>query len=352
MRLRTLIPLLAVLLLPAGPGRAAPAQGIAPARPALLRDDPLLQEKVTLEATDRPLGEVLALLSPRLKVDLTASPGIADQRVTLRLTDQPVYLLLNRLPALLGHATDRPHGYYWEKLGRPAGGRPAFNLWRDLRSVQDEEYERHYPRREAAVLLRDLRNMARMTDKERAAYKSDYRYFLNPQDASEAALGKALKGLTDDQLDGLLDGREITLDPAAFTEELAAFKKRQRDKWKHEQELDRMVLGTERFPNGFPAQPDFAPVLSVTRADRDGEYPDDTSRYYIALSCLPDELPVLDAYDTLQSRGPWPPARPAPAKAAPGAVLDLAPLLSEKAATPARAAISASPCRRWRRRRT
>ena len=75
----------------------------------LLRDDPLLQQKITLEVTDRPLGDVLKALSPALKADLTVSAGIADQRVTLHLTDQPVYLLLNRLPQLLSHLPDHPH---------------------------------------------------------------------------------------------------------------------------------------------------------------------------------------------------------------------------------------------------
>ena len=341
MRPPALITLLATFLLSGGSGGAAPAKALLPVKSTLLRDDPLLQQKVTLEATDRPLGDVLKELSPTLKADLTVSPGIADQRVTLHLTDQPVYLLMNRLPQLLSHLPEHPHGYYWEKLDRSAKQRPAFNLWRDLRSVQDEERELDYPRREAGVLLRDLRNMAQLPPKERAAYKGDYRYPLNPEDAKDVALGKALKGLTDEQLEALLDGQNLTLDSAAFAEELAASKKRQQDEWKHRQDLDKMIYGEDRsFPNGFPAQPDLAPVLSITRADRDGEYPDDATRYYISLSYFThqgslDVLAILDPYNTVQMRGPWLIGPFVPAKSTPPPLIDLTPLLSEKVATPA-----------------
>ena len=149
MRVACSVALCSALFCAALPCLAAPPASAKP--PSLLRDNPLLQEKVTLETTDRPLGDVLAQLPATFKVDLTTSAKIADQRVTLRLADQPLFRLMDRLPRLLSHSPGAPHGYYWEKVGRPAKARPAFNLWRDLRSVQDEECELDYPRREAIV---------------------------------------------------------------------------------------------------------------------------------------------------------------------------------------------------------
>lgn len=351
MRLRPLIPLLAVLLLPAGPGRAAPAPAptkeAAPLKSALLRDDPLLQQKITLEATDRPLGEVLALLSPRLKADLTVSPSTADQRVTLHLTDQPVYLLLNRLPALLSHAPDCPRGYYWEKQ-RPASGRPAFNLWRDLRSAQDEDYERDYPRREAVRMLRDLRNMAQMPALERAKYKGDY-----PDQLDDYSDGlpfvKAMRGLTDDQLDALAVGQSLPLDPDVFADEIAA---RQRE-----------AADTQKFLTGILAErkkalaagqpdphsnmrlpyeaPPAVPVLRLTPSDLDEDV-GWSGMSLLSIEGASNITPlILDAYNTTSDpalyRAP-PVYKPAHPQADQGPVVDLTPLLGARAATPAQRA--------------
>ena len=350
MRLRTFAPLMAALLLLAGPAGAAPAPApvkeVPPAKPTLLRDDPLLQERVSLEATDRPLGDVLKELSPRLKVDLTASPAIADQRVTLHLTDQPVYLLMNRLPMLLSHLPARPPGYYWEKRDRPAKARPAFNLWRDLRSIQDEEYERDYPRREVAVMLRDMRNVIRMTPEQRAKYKSDYppAPYLNDADPVQMAL----KGLPDEQIDALVDGQKIPLDPALFVKGIAAFKQKQRDYYALRKKQSDEYLRTHS-PAG-PVEPfvlevpDVAPALSLRRMDKNGEDPDKATQYEIHLDgigrldspggegAVSDEGVVLDVYDTSADRAlDW---VPLPAAVPKEPVIDLTPLLRGKLVTP------------------
>ena len=305
---------------------------VSPAKPTRLRDDPLLQQKVTLEATDRPLGEVLKDLSPTLKVDLTASSPVADQRVTLHLTDQPLHLLMNRLPQLLSHLPGKPHGYYWEKLDRPAKARPAFNLWRDLRSMQDEEYERDYPRREAGVLLRDLRNLSRLTYQERMQYKGDYPYIRFPgiSPTEDKPEGKALKGLSDEQIEALLSGEKIPLDPIVFAKEIAAFKQKQR--------ADSLRVYAEVISAGYPPPepPDVPPALSVERMDKDGTYPDQATEYEVKLEGVNNYGNVLEVYDTNQSRNPNRASPPLPLAgdgAAP--VIDLTPLLTDKAVTPA-----------------
>lgn len=348
MRLRTFILLVAALLLLAGHGGAAPAsapvKAALPAKPSLLRDDPLLQEKFSVEVTDRPLGDVLKELSPRLKVDLTASSQVADQRVTLHLTDQPVYLLMNRLPALLSHAPDRPRGYYWENLGHPAGGRPAFNLWRDLRSVQDEERELDYPRREAARMLHDLRNMAQMPAPERAKYRGDY-----PDQLDDYSDGlpfvKAMRGLTDDQLDALVAGQSLPLDPAVFADEIAAQQRESADTQKFlagilAERKEALAAGQpDPHPNmRLPYEaPPAVPMLRLTPSNLDEDIG------WSGMSLLSIEgvshisALVLDAYNTTSDpalyRAP-PVFKPAHPQDDQGPVVDLTPLLAARVATP------------------
>ncbi len=327
MRPQALILLLMGLLPPAGPGGAAPtpAPATAPASPTLLRDDPLLQQKITLEATDRPLGEVLKDLSPMLKVDLSASSQIADQRVTLRLTGQPLYLLLNRLPQLLSHLPEKPHGYYWEKLGRPANARPAFNLWRDLRSLQDEEYARDYPRREAARMLRDMRDVIPLTAEQRREFKSDYPPARLRGDPTP--LDRALQNLSDAQIEALVDGEKMPLDPAMFAGEIAAFKQKQR--------ADSLRTYAEAIRAGYPPPepPDVPPALSVERMDKDGTYPNQATEYEVKLEGVNDYGNGLEVYDTNTDRAPN--RVPPPIAGPKEPVFDLAPLLTDRAVTPA-----------------
>jgi len=338
MRLRTLTLLMAAFLLfvrhtGAAPA-SAPVKNVPPAKPTLLRGDPLLQQKVTLEATDRPLGDVLKDLSLTLKVDLTASSQIADQRVTLRLTDQPVYLLMNRLPQLLSHAPGKPRGYYWERLARPAKARPAFNLWRDLRSVQDEEHERDYPRREAARMLRDMRDVIPLNFQERQKFKSDYppaRYPSGPP-GTVSPLELALQGLSDAQIEALVDGQRMPLDPARFAGAVADGKKQQRDQWKRDQEVAALDGRPDPFPHGFPEQPDVPLVLSVRRADED----DDTfkpTQYRTRMEGVEEGAGVIDVYDTNTDRDPN--MVPLLAAGLKEPVFDLTPLPRDKSVTPA-----------------
>jgi len=335
---------LAVPASAAPPSTPTTSASATPAKSTLLRDDPLLKQKVTLEATDRPLGNVLKELSTRLKVDLTASSQIADQRVTLHLTAQPLYLLMNRLPQLLSHDPGHPRGYYWERLDRPAKARPAFNLWRDLRSVLDEEYDRDYPRREAAVMLRDLRDLCRMTPEERKNYHGDYPYVPLPAEIKEQPFGrhsmplvKALKPLTDEQLDALMGGEKIALDPSLFTEEVAAAKQQQRDQMKHQQEIAKLTNTPDPYPNGIPEPPSIAPVIWVSPDDENGRVLSRSFQYAVHIDGVSGGT-VIDPYDTSKNPDPNRVARsmfaPRPAAAAPSPVVDLTPLLKDKSVTP------------------
>ncbi|MBV9848130.1 MAG: hypothetical protein JO250_00440 [Armatimonadetes bacterium] len=318
------------------PARQAATESAAAPPPQLLRDIPALQQKITVEATDRPLGDVLARLSPTLKVDLTARREAADQRVTLHLTDQPVYSLMDRLVILLSHDPDRPHGYHWGPLDRPAGARPVFQLWRDSASEAEERDALDYPRREAAVLLRDLRNMAGMTPQERAQYKGEEPHGWD--DNADKVYVKAFKSLSDAQIDALLDGEAVPLDPALFAADLAALRQQKRDSMKHEQELAALTHTADPYPNGIPEPPPPAapPTLTVTRRDQDDDerLPEAFGQYLISINLdgAASEHIVLDTYDTNTNPDPrslW----PTEAAKASGPVVDLTPLLTARTVT-------------------
>ena len=86
-----------------GRAQAAPGAQSAAAESdtAASKRHPHLQQKITLAVTDKPLGDVLADLPPALSARLCAEREIAGQRVTLRLTDQAVSLVIDRLVRLM-----------------------------------------------------------------------------------------------------------------------------------------------------------------------------------------------------------------------------------------------------------
>lgn len=337
-------PVPAVLILwlcPFVPAQAAPAKVSASTLPPVaapaptvrrLQDDPALQDRITVESTDQPLGDLLTELSPQVKADLTASRHIADQRVTLHVTEEPLYIVMGRLIALLSHAADRPHGYHWESLDRLANARPAFRLWRDAASIAEEAAEIDYPRREVAILLRDKRNWARMSPEERKNYKGDDPY-TGPPNRPVGLYDQALKGQSDTQIDALMRGEHISLDPALFIEQIALFTQQQIDATAANRDNLIRQGFPDPYPNGIPATPPLAPAIYVSPADSDGEELSSSHRYGVHLEGIADDYLVLDPCDTANNRDP---GRLGATQAASrsGPVIDLAPLLADKAVTP------------------
>ncbi len=299
----------------AGPTPTRLAAGVpseAPAPGRLLRNIPQLQQKISVDATDRPVSEVLDHLSPSLQVDLSAERNVADQRITLHVANQPLYLFMGRLTRLLSHHPDTAAGYQWGSLDRIAGARPAYQLWRDGHSMSEEQNALDYPRREIAVLLRDYRNTAGMSPQELTKYKGDLPYIgANPKDDPTA---RAFQGLSDAQIDALVAGQPLLLDPAAYSVEIAALEKAQ---------------------PGVPLAP---PQLTVTPANDDWNYDYGAAapgQYEVFLEGVDNGGMVLDTYDTNASRDPVRMAlvKSAAPEKSQGPIVDLAPLLTAKTVT-------------------
>ena len=315
--MKPLIVLLLVGLL--GPAAHAQTHSTAPAHsltvpkipaPAkLLSDNPLLQMPVTVDAVEQPLGSVLAALSPTLKLDLTAEQNVADQRVTLHVAGQPVYVLMQQLVLLLSHNAEHPYGYHWGALERSEGERPDYQLWRDTASLTQEEEARDYPRRELGVFLHDLRHIAQLPPRELPSYQGDYPY-KNPD--PDDAFNKAFRGLTDDQIDALVNGEVVPLDPLFFAEDIAAFKQ-------------------DPNPGFFYGN---GPAIRVIPTDKenDRDAPEEIGSFNVHLDGIRGDDIVLDTYDTTKSRDPGRLFIALPTDVSPR--VDLSPYLAAKTVTP------------------
>lgn len=196
-------------------------------------------------------------------------------------------------------------------------------------------------------MLRDLRNMARMPAPERAKYKGDYPDQLDDYDDGLPFV-KAMRGLTDDQLDALAAGQGLPLDPDVFADEIAAERRQSAD-------IQQSLAGSlaERKKALAAGQPDphpglrlpydglAVPMLRLTPINED-----ENIGWFGVFSLSVEGVShnsalVLDAYNTTASPAPYR-APPAPKSVRPqdaqGTVVDLAPLLAAKTTTPAQRA--------------
>ena len=315
-------------------GTSAATNTPVPAK--LLRSDPLLQTAITVDAVEVPIKDVLASLKSSLKLDLTAEQNVADQRVTLHVTSQPAYVLMQEILLLLSHNTAHPYGYHWGLLERSAGERPDYQLWRDMASVAQEQEERDYPRRELALFLHDMHQMAQLPPQEATGHQTEMSFKIpDPDDP----YNKAFRTLTDDQLDALANGESVPLDPSLFPKEIANLRQEQQD-WNARQQLADWVVALRakaraaRQPDPYPDNLPItlpSPELWVLPADKDRneEFPDWVGKYDVYLVGVLDSELILDTYNTAKNQDPL--FLPPPADSGP--LVDLAPYLAAKTVT-------------------
>ncbi len=305
------------------PQATEPAAALPTVAASPLRRDPALAGRVSLEATARPLRDVLRDLSANLPLDLTARSGIGEHRVTLHVSAQPLYQVMERLAGLLSHspAAAPPRGYAWEKTGGTGKERPGYQMWRDAAAVADEKAALDAPRREALQQMRDMRNLARLPRKERAGYHSNFSpavydtFDLHPH-------FQALKNLSDAQIESLLSGAEITISAAPLKDALSA---QWYSLWKNSGQ-----------PEGTPIPPFVLSAATATlrmrREDDDGEMPNRSHIYGLGLIGVPGTT----GYIWLNGYSPGNPNEgllPEAADPTKTPLIDLAPLLSADTVT-------------------
>jgi len=302
----------------------------------LLKDDPSLKESVNVEVTNMPVGDMLIGLSQKSKVDFSADSPIRNQRVTLHLDKQPLHHIMGRLAGLLCHSPLSPRGYHWEKLKRGDAARPGYRLWRDSKSLREEQDALDYPRRKAAQLLRDFRNLSRMSAEQRKAYRGD----LHPDYLTQEDLQPfrdALSGLSDTDVETLIAEGSVPLDTVRFADRIAAYNQT----W-HDQELlhrERAISSgaQDPYPNGVPDRPPTPPAMTYHVDDNDGQRPERSTLYGLFLEGAKVlDLPPGQSGSMHSGFNPYQFAGTplAESKEQTGPILDLTPLLTGVEVTP------------------
>ncbi|MGI4787271.1 MAG: hypothetical protein ACRYFS_00325 [Janthinobacterium lividum] len=245
--------------------------------------DPDLQKKVTIDAVDCPVGDVLSKLSLKLKTDLIASSEVADQRITLKLANQPVLDIMTRLTWLLSHSPNRAEGYYWGRMDRQPGSRHGILFWRDGHSLAEEQEARDAPRLKMALLLRDVRDLCRMTPEQRTQYHGELseNYLNCSPDDEDKPFEDALATMSNSDLDDLMSGQHVMLDPTQFTSRISLYQQAQAAKAANARAAAQAVGQSDPFPDGIPALT--PPALYVKVDDNDGRYPDQSDQFGVFL---------------------------------------------------------------------
>lgn len=247
-----------------------------------LIDEPALKAIVSVEATNLPLSEALASIAKQAKVDMSAEAPVGRQRVTLHLTGQELSHVMARIPGLLSHAPETPTGYYWEKLERPAGRRTAYRLWRNSRSKRDEEEELDYPRKKCALMFREFRDMIRMSPEQRKAYKGEFS--ANPPgDAVMAPFRDAVAGMTDADVDTLIETGSVPVAPGRCLAETAQFNQQWHLNAVQSHEVAHANGTRDPYPFGVPETPPTAPKIRFSVYDSAGQKPEHGAEYGLSL---------------------------------------------------------------------
>jgi hypothetical protein len=248
-----------------------------------LKAETALQKPITIEATDLPLGDLLKELSQDSDVSLLTMPKIEDQRVTLHLTAQPLYQVMTRLCGLLSHSPSAPHGYFWTKESRADDSPPRYRLARDLRSLTEEQDALDIPRRKAARLLRDWRDLSKMSVAQRKRYRGDLPldYVDNPE---SRLFQDALTDASDSQIDTLVQSGSIPLNTARFGDKIASFNKIWHDREIENRQGALQSGGKDPYPDGVPDAPPDPPTVTFAANDENGVHPEQAAIFGLKLN--------------------------------------------------------------------
>ncbi|MCW3100012.1 MAG: hypothetical protein JWL77_5630 [Chthonomonadaceae bacterium] len=248
-----------------------------------LKAEAALQKAITIEATDLPLGDLLKELSQEADVSLLTIPKTEDQRVTLHLTAQPLYQVMTRLCGLLSHSPSAPRGYFWTKESRADDPHPRYRLARDLRSLTEEQEALDIPRRKAARLLRDWRDLSKMSVAQRKRYKGDLPldYVDNPE---SRLFQDALTDASDSQIDTLVQSGSIPLNTARFGDKIASFNKIWHDREIENRQGALQSGGKDPYPDGVPDAPPDPPTVTFAVNDENGEQPEQAAIFGLKLN--------------------------------------------------------------------
>jgi hypothetical protein len=191
-----------------------------PPREAWMTTDKALATPVNLVIRARPLKAALAIITKLSGVPLTATRDIAEQRVSLYFTGEPVSRVMGRIQDLLGHGRIPSQSCEWVR-SEESDKSLYYRLRRTRLGIQEEAAMLNLPRVTARAWLGELRDFMQHPE-ERA--KREFQYPPLRKARAEVAaeldkgdlapLGAMMASVTDSDLDMLVrDGR---VSPGAF----------------------------------------------------------------------------------------------------------------------------------------
>jgi hypothetical protein len=190
-----------------------------PPREAWMTTDKALATPVNLVIRARPLKAALAIITKLSGVPLTATRDIAEQRVSLYFTREPVSRVMGRIQDLLGHGRIPSESCEWVR-SEESDKSLHYRLRRTRQGIQEEEAMLNLPRVTARAWLGELRDFMQHPE-ERAKREFQYPTLRKGEEAAAALdngdlapLGAMMASVTDPELDTLVrDGR---VSPGAF----------------------------------------------------------------------------------------------------------------------------------------
>ena len=291
-----LVMVLAAACLPAGAAAAA----LVPApSPLVLSEEPELRIAVSLTAVSLPLDDVLQRISQHYRVELEADRATGFQRVTVRVDREPLHLVMTRLTALLSHSVEAPYTYHWSRVRSRRNNRGGslqgtgsssasriYRLTKGERAATKELEQLNRPRVKMQALLREFRDLARLSPPDRAAYRTSLDVEMLAQ-ANFQPYVKAFASLNDTEFNRLLRGETLRVSACLFVRE-AARATENWGLWQKElaaERTRRLARGElDQFPDGIPIMPRFAPTLAIRHNDPDGDNPQGGVQYLFKLS--------------------------------------------------------------------
>jgi hypothetical protein len=238
---------------------------------AALKNDKTLDVVVDVDCAGQPLQDALADISQKYQVHLVAAKGVGQQRVNLSIRQQKLYTVMYRLAGLLSHSPITPVGYHWKREELPpAPTTPVFRLYRDARSLSNERKALDAPRQTVGLMLREMRDAAQVPPEDRGKngkYANSGLLFSPDYQLQR----DVLTGLSDSEIDGLMRGGTVSLNPEQFKDRISTLRRLIEER--NEGLAAEFRAQNRPVPPGLLSPQIEPPTLHLQPSDSDGENP-------------------------------------------------------------------------------
>ncbi len=240
-----------------------------PPRLSWMASDAGLQTLVSLDASRKPLRDVLASLSRRYEVPIRAEQALEDYRICLHAKNQPLRTLMGRLQDLFGHGTQSPRSCEWIRTTEESK-QPVYYLRRTRHGIDEEEALLDVPRQTCLRWLKELKNYTRLPKEEQAKFQAECPCLqanirTGGLDGLARPLYEAFAALADGQIEALMQQGSVDLPDLAFTSEAQGV-------------LEKLPDPPAGVPKKFPS-PGQSTSGAMLRLEREGD--SDTTGVYL-----------------------------------------------------------------------